>query len=195
MRTESARPSWKGGVYPLITAGLVIVGGALGLGWTYFSPAPAQRSAHAALKTVKSRPTAVDVTPVSTTTVKATTDETYRQLIVGRWETERHGGRRVMTVSEDGTAVVRVKVTGTWSYVLGDEITLNLKWQIEEGSLKFQTTGGTPEASVNVLTSLYGNERNQPILILDEKTLRVPDDEPEDPDHIWTRLPDSPTAK
>lgn len=181
-------------MYWLVTSGLVLVGGALGLGWTYFSPTPAQRSVHSAVKTVRSHPAIVDATPVSTTTVKATADETYRQLIVGRWETNRHGGRRVMTVSEDGTAVVRVEVTGSWSYVLGDQITLNLKWQIEDGSLKFQTTGGKPEASVNVLTSLYGNERNQPILILDEKTLRVPDDEPEDPDHIWSRLPDSPTA-
>ena len=181
-QSQPSQGHWRGNAYTLATAAIVVVGGVLGAGWNYLTSAPAPASARPVVESVtKSSDAPGESDPVSTADAK------YRQLIVGRWETDRDG-RRVMTVSDNGTAVMNVEVTGTWSYVLGSEITLNLNWQIEDGVLKFQTTGGKPESSINVLTNLYGSERNQPIIRLDETTLRVPDDEPEDDDHVWTRL-------
>lgn len=136
------------------------------------------------------------ISPVSFSTNKphetpaqaaATSDETYRQLIVGNWETDRDG-KRYLTVSDDGTAVMNVDISGNWSLLFGEKMKFNIVWSIEDGVLTFETTGGEPKRKVDLITSMYGSKRVQRIKILDESTLRLPDEDPQSEDHIWTRV-------
>lgn len=176
--------------YVLPLLGLITAVGLFGFGWGGSLDRP-ERVAEAGLSRTDAElsviPVLHTVSPETGAVAGESTDERRRRLIVGQWETER-SGRRVLTAREDGTAVMTVEVQGAWALMLGREITLHLQWQIVDGRLIFETTGGAPEASISVLRKLYGDKRDVPILELSEMTLRVPDDEPEDPDHIWTRI-------
>lgn len=114
-------------------------------------------------------------------------DETYRKLIVGNWETDRDG-RRFLQVFENGTAVMDVTIPSGWSLLFGEKMKFDIVWSIEDGVLTFETTGGEPKAKVDLITGMYGKQRVQKIKILDETTLRLPDDEPDGEDHVWTRV-------
>lgn len=114
-------------------------------------------------------------------------DETYRQLIVGTWETDRDGHRH-LTVSEDGTAVMKVEIPGNWSLLFGQKMKFDIAWEIKDGVLTFETTGGEPKGKVDLITSMYGKQRVQQIKTLDETTMQLPDEDPESEDHVWTRV-------
>lgn len=115
------------------------------------------------------------------------TDEDFRQLIVGSWEMDRDG-KRFLTVHPDGTADMNVEVSSNWSFLFGKQLKFDIEWTIVDGVLTMKATGGEPKGKVDILTNMYGAERVQAIKILDETTLRLPDDEPEGEDHIWTRV-------
>ena len=115
------------------------------------------------------------------------TDEDYRHLLVGSWEMDRDG-KRFLTVHADGTADMNVEVSSNWSLLFGKQLKFDIEWTIEDAVLTMKTTGGEPKGKVDLITSMYGAERVQPIKILDETTLRLPDDEPDGEDHIWTRV-------
>ena len=115
------------------------------------------------------------------------TDDDYRQLLVGSWEMDRDG-KRFLTVHADGTADMNVEVSSNWSLLFGKQLKFDIEWTVEDAVLTMKTTGGEPKGKVDLITSMYGAERVQPIKILDETTLRLPDDEPDGEDHIWTRV-------
>ena len=130
--------------------------------------------------------TTLSVTPVSTTNVTSL-DTKYKELIVGKWEMDRDG-RRELVVNDDGTAIMDVEINDLTSLLVGNKLKFFIDWSISDGVLTFSTTGGEPASKVDILTKMYGKERVQAIKVLDETTLRVADDEPGDPDHIWTRI-------
>ncbi|MDG2389973.1 MAG: hypothetical protein P8M30_11695 [Planctomycetaceae bacterium] len=119
--------------------------------------------------------------------VQESTDEKYRKLIVGDWEMDRDG-KRSLTVHSDGTADMDIEVSSSWSFLFGKKLKFRIEWSIENGILTMITTGGEPKGKVDLITSMYGAERKQPIKLLDETTLQLPDEEPGEEDHIWTRV-------
>ncbi|MBD3676625.1 MAG: hypothetical protein HUJ26_24195 [Planctomycetaceae bacterium] len=165
-----SRKSWKV-LLPLVILALPIV-----VLWGY-----GEEEGKAPLNTLAAEPELVD--PVE----EGPTDEEYRQLLVGSWEMERNG-RRFITLHADGTAEMTVELASKWSLLFGKQLQFNIEWAIEEGVLTMITTGGEPKGKVELLTSMYGAERVQPIKILDKTTLRLPDDDPDGEDHIWTRV-------
>lgn len=183
--TGTGRP--RGRVIVMALFGLLVSGGALRFGWNAAFPAPDPPTL-----SVKQQPVAVAPTPIEPFVPQAETpDDAFRKLIVGKWETER-SGRRVLTVQSDGTARMEVTVEGVWSYAVGSQIVLLINWKIENERVIFETTGGEPATSVDLLISIYGRHQDQPILTLDETTFRVPDHEAGEPDHIWKRISKTP---
>lgn len=182
-RSDSAR---RGRVYWLSLVGIVSLLGSLKVflgGGETANPETTTPSAPAS---------PLNVVPVSTRSEKTgLTDEESRRMILGRWETYRDG-RRVLDVRDDGAAVMDVQIEGLKSLVVGSKLKLYIAWTIENGVLTFETTGGDPQSSVDLLNSWYGNRREQTILVLDDKTFRVPDDDSGDADHIWTRIAPAP---
>jgi len=119
--------------------------------------------------------------------VQESTDEKYRKLIVGNWEMDRNG-KRFLTVNPDGSAIIDAEISSNWSLLFGKKLKFDIEWSIENGILTMKTIGGEPQGKVDLIVSMYGADRIQPIKILNETTLRLPDDEPEEEDHIWTRV-------
>jgi hypothetical protein len=151
--------------------------------WGFSDDEPPQSSMNA--QSMQSASVASNETPAGQPV--QTSDETYRKLIVGNWETDRDG-RRFLKVFEDGTAVMDVEIPGNWSLLFGKKMKFNIVWSIEDGVLTFETTGGEPKGKVDLITSMYGEKRVQKIERLDETTMRLPDDEPDGEDHVWTRV-------
>lgn len=162
---------------------LVASGGAISLGWNAAST-PSQTP------TASITPAAASPTPAAVS-APVNRDEEYRKLAIGTWETNR-SGRRVLVVNPDGTATMDVTVEGVWSYAVGERIKLNINWKIENEHVTFETVGGEPVASVDVITSYYGKRNEQPIVELNATTFRLHDNEPSEPDHVYTRIGTTP---
>lgn len=94
----------------------------------------------------------------------------------------------MLTVKEDGTAIIDVKLDGFVAFAFGEKLQFNIAWTIDGDELVFKTIGGTPESGVNAVTSIYGDRRvyrireiNSEQMLLNEK------DEEKTP---WDRVPD-----
>jgi len=109
-----------------------------------------------------------------------------KKQVLGIWE-QFNQGRRVLTVREDGTATMKVKLEGAWSYVVGENLEFEINWNIEGSRLLFHTTGGKPEGSLKLITSMYGTERNHQIEKLTDDEMILVDEKDKSRDH-WKRI-------
>ena len=142
-----------------------------------------------------STPTVLKVPAKSSTTSSAKSnndlpnaagDAGYASLIVGDWE-QFNKGKRMLTVRKDGTATVKVSLDGAWSYVVGEKLEFEIQWKITGHRLHFQVTGGKPEGSFKIITSMFGKERNHRIEKLSDGQLILVDDKDGSREN-WKRL-------
>lgn len=120
-------------------------------------------------------------------------DAQRRKLIVGNWQCERKGLRE-LTVFPDGTAKMKVTLTD-WKHKLmfGERMNFEIAWEITDGVLSFQTTGGEPAWAIKAVIQLYGESRQQPILEMSDEKMVLKDVEEGEPDHIYHRVGPLPT--
>ncbi len=118
---------------------------------------------------------------------QAEIDAKYREQIVGDWKGYRDGWR-MLTVRDDGTATMDVSIEGLSRFVFGDKIVFEIEWEIKDGDLVFETTGGSPQWAVDKVTLIYGKSRVQPILKLTETEMSLKDADEGDPDHEYERV-------
>lgn len=114
-------------------------------------------------------------------------DREFSQLIVGRWTTDRDG-KRDLVVRADGTAEMDVTITSWHRVMFGDQIHFEAKWEIRDGVLAFETTGGKPEAAVQAVSKVYGAARENRILKIDADQMVLKDEDEGEPDHVYTRV-------
>lgn len=116
-----------------------------------------------------------------------------REAALGRWRTY-YKGDRFMTVRPDGTATIEANlVEYTWleKKVVGtDRVIFEIEWEIDGDDLVFDTVGGTPKASVDVITTIHGKAKRYPLVHVTETELRYQSDTPEEDDYVWTRMAD-----
>lgn len=115
-------------------------------------------------------------------------DVQYRKTLVGAWEQENLG-HRLLTVKDDGTAVMIFRPGGVYSYMLGDKVNFDVAWGIEKGRLDIKVVGGTPESKVKVANTLVGDHWNRPIQLLTDDDLKVRKEEDNSLSE-WTRVRD-----
>lgn len=89
-------------------------------------------------------------------------DAAYRQMVLGSWEDDYHG-KRYLTLREDGTAEMLVEPAGVGKLLVAPQLRFNVEWKVEHGKLHMKTLGGEPEAKVNMVLRIYGNQVAQPI--------------------------------
>ncbi len=122
----------------------------------------------------------------------STPETAWRTAVLGRWKTF-YKGDRYMTVRADGTATIEANlVEYSWfekKVVGADRVVFEIVWTIENGALTFDTVGGEPAASVNVITSIHGKSKTYPIVHVTDDEFRYQSDDPEEPDYVWERLP------
>ena len=101
-------------------------------------------------------------------------DEQYRQLIIGTWQDD-FKGRRKLTVRDDGTATMVVEPDGVNS-LFAAQLTFEEQWSIEGDRLRLNAIGGEPESRVNLILKMMGTQTNQKILELTTERLLLLDD-------------------
>lgn len=113
-------------------------------------------------------------------------ESAFDKLIVGSWE-QIKSGKRLLNVLQNGTATMDVALDGAWSAVVGDKLQFQIEWKIENERLLFKMTGGKPEGSLKLISSIYGNERNHRIEKLTNDQLILIDEKDNSRD-TWTRV-------
>jgi len=103
-----------------------------------------------------------------------TQDEQLRQAAIGTWQ-DFHHGKRTMTLREDGTATMVVKLTGIKAKLFTPRLELDIRWSVEDGRMKRRTVGGTPADKVAFVNQRAGRQVAEPILELTEDRLRLLD--------------------
>ena len=116
-------------------------------------------------------------------------DEEIRERIPGTYEKELHG-RRVLTVHEDSTATFVYYPAGLFRQkIYGEKLSVEFDLKLEDGVVTFIQTGGEPAAKVQIATAIYGKESTQAILELTETEFRLKEEEGEEPEPPWVRVP------
>ena len=110
------------------------------------------------------------------------------KLLVGVWHQNENGDERLLTIRPDGTAVMVAHPTGAWRFLLGNRLEIEFAWRLEEASVEFEVTGGSPSDKVRVAAKLWGNHREQRLLELTEQRLLL-GSVTGDPELPWERLP------
>jgi hypothetical protein len=101
-------------------------------------------------------------------------DEQSRRRIVGVWEDDYRGKRR-MTLKEDGTGTMVVELGGLKASLFASRLRFDMLWSVANGRLKKRTVGGAPEAQVQMILKTMGDEVDEPILELTEGRLLLLD--------------------
>jgi hypothetical protein len=92
-------------------------------------------------------------------------DQRYRQLVVGTWEDD-YQGKRTMTLKEDGTGTMLVELSGMQATLFASRLEFDMVWSLENGRLKKHTVGGRPETRVNMILKMMGDRVDEPVLEL-----------------------------
>ena len=101
-------------------------------------------------------------------------DESYRRLMLGKWERQLFG-ERTLTVRADGTATAVFDPSEIWSLVFGNRLTLELDWKVERGYAIYQIRTGSPAMEFERAKKQFGERWNEKILELNEERLLLLD--------------------
>ena len=101
-------------------------------------------------------------------------DRKYREMVIGTWQDD-YQGKRTMVVRPDGSATMNVELTGLKAALFASQLMFKMKWSIQNGRMKKQTTGGEPAGKVNLILKTMGDRVDEKILELTNNRLRLLD--------------------
>ncbi|QDT97969.1 hypothetical protein [Gimesia aquarii] len=148
---------------------------------------------------IKSRPsvartvtsTKTDTSPALDETVPSasfqglSTDEILAKL-VGQWEQTKSNSKRILTIKENGAATMVIQPQGIWKTILGNQITIDIEWSLNEGTLTLRTVGGKPENKLEYINQVWGDKFTRKIHSIEDKMFTLRDDEG-DVSQKWVR--------
>lgn len=149
-------------------------------------PAGPDQSTDADATTTDTTAPAADVEPQKELSPE---DAERARLIVGVWEQERYGTRR-MTVNEDGTASMVLRPAGLWATMFGNRIDLDMYWKVRDGHIDYGVSGGSPKKQMEAARSMWGDHWVEKIEALSDGELVLLDQSTSAPSK-WTRIPES----
>ena len=106
---------------------------------------------------------------------RLTSDEILARL-VGKWEQTKSTSKQILTIEENGKATMLVEPQGLWTAVLGERVTINIEWSLNQGKLTLRTVGGSPENKVDYIKQLWGSEFVREIHTIEDKMFTLRDD-------------------
>ena len=115
-------------------------------------------------------------------------DARYRRAIVGVWK-QSNTGTRWLRIRPDGTGTMYIDPDWIAQTIIGDSLTMRIEWSIEDGRAMMNSISGKPETAFDAVTTLFGRERNQKIVELNEELFVLRDNE-DGSLSKWTRVPD-----
>lgn len=99
-----------------------------------------------------------------------TDEERGRRQVVGDWEDDYQGHRR-LTVHADGRATMVVEPSGMGRKLFAERLQFDIEWSFADGKIVMVTTGGEPKSKTNLIINLYGTRAEYKLLSLNEKEL------------------------
>jgi hypothetical protein len=101
-------------------------------------------------------------------------DDRFRAAIVGQWEDEYRGKRR-LTVRDDGTGLMVVEPDGIGKRLFAAELTFDIEWVLADGRVTMKMLRGEPKAKVQLILKLYGQEAEYTILEMTDERMLLQD--------------------
>jgi hypothetical protein len=90
--------------------------------------------------------------------------------LVGKWYLD-DAIQREIEIRPDGTATMHVTLDFLSSLLYGRNLTLNLKWKLDDDRLVQTVTGGTPAENVEKITKAFGKSLSYEVVEVDSKQL------------------------
>jgi hypothetical protein len=103
-----------------------------------------------------------------------TSEERFKQAILGDWEDEYHG-KRHLTVRGDGTGTMLVEPDGIGKRLFAAELKFELEWSVTEDRVTMTMIRGEPKSKVQLILKLYGQEAEYRILEMSDERMLLMD--------------------
>ena len=100
--------------------------------------------------------------PSKVTQVETEVEKTRRQLL-GVWQDD-YGGKRTMTLNEDGAATMVVELSGAQAFLFAPKLRFDMQWSWDGKVLVKKSIGGEPADKVNLILNTMGNTSEETIL-------------------------------
>lgn len=129
-----------------------------------------------------------DDAPPSLTGVITDTGQTGLPLekVVGEWGLS-NGIKRKIDVRPDGTATMHVRLDLLGSLLYGQEMTLELSWNVKDDVMSHSIISGEPKRNVDRMIRDYGDSRHYRIVELNDDILLLEDFEESPTTYRWVR--------
>jgi len=125
--------------------------------------------------------------PAAASVSSTYSDEQLSAMILGRWRTQSHG-TRIVHNHADGTASMDLTFDFVASLLYGNTMKLQMRWDVENGRLRYTIESGTPKAAVDRMTSTYGIQATYYFKSIGEKRMHLVRVSDPDESYIWTRV-------
>jgi hypothetical protein len=104
-------------------------------------------------------------------------DDLHRAQVVGVWK-QCETGIRWLRVRDDGTATMFVDPGDSWTAkaLIGDGLTIQIEWSINDGRVLMRSLSGEPASAFKAVSALYGTDRDRKIARLDDEKFVMLDD-------------------
>ena len=109
-------------------------------------------------------------------TIAQLTSKEILSRLIGQWEQTKSTSKQILTIEENGKATMVVEPQGLWTAVLGERVTIDIEWSLNQGKLTLRTVGGSPENKVDYIKQLWGSEFVREIHTIEEKMFTLRDD-------------------
>lgn len=115
-------------------------------------------------------------------------DEELRAQLVGYW-THVENGQQWIENRADGTSRMLLKLDFVASLLYGQESSMQLNWEVQDGTLTHTVLSGTPQKNVDAITRDYGKVRKYTILETTPDRMLLEAQNEKKERELWTRTP------
>lgn len=129
-----------------------------------------------------SPPTAIDPVPSAANQ----RDAELRAQLVGYW-THVENGQQWIENRADGTSRMLLKLDFVASLLYGQESSMQLNWEVQDGTLTHTVLSGTPQKNVDAITRDYGKVRKYTILETTPDRMLLEAQNEKKERELWTR--------
>ena len=119
--------------------------------------------------------------------IAAKSQTEIEQAVAGEWS-GFYQGRRRLIVRAGGRATMVVEPEGLATVLLAPKVTFEVRWAIKGEQFEFETVGGEPLDSVDVVVKMYGKRRSHKILDLQADKIVLLDEDGMT-EYVWNRVP------
>ena len=117
------------------------------------------------------------------------TDEEHVKALIGRWKHPESYGDITLTLKPKGKGTMFVEFSTVYSFLVDDELLVDIVWEVKDGQCVFKSISGKPKAAFELVTKLRGKVREYKIIEVTQKRI-VFFDKRKNEKKTWKRLPD-----